>query len=74
MSLPDPSDPRLIKDGIEDYSDLPEPWIDYVADMGDGWNSTYSVAYHLSQPTLSCRDPKEVSIRRSRSGISVRRR
>jgi hypothetical protein len=58
VSLPDPSDPRLIKDGIEDYSDLPELWLDYVADMGDGWNSTYSVAYHLSQPTLSCRDPK----------------
>ena len=33
VSLPDPSDPRLIKDGIEDYSDLPELWIDYVADM-----------------------------------------
>ncbi len=25
--------------------------IDYVADMGDGWDSTYSVAWLMSQPT-----------------------
>lgn len=24
-------------------------WIDYVGDVGDGWNSTYSVAYHLAE-------------------------
>src|ERR1051326_646730 len=24
-------------------------WIDYVADVGDGWNSTYGVAYYISQ-------------------------
>jgi len=24
-------------------------WIDYVSDVGDGWNSTYAVAYHLSE-------------------------
>ena len=24
-------------------------WIDYVGDVGDGWNSTYAVAYHLAQ-------------------------
>ena len=29
-----------------------EIWIDYVADVGDGWNSTYSVAYTLAQKTL----------------------
>jgi hypothetical protein len=32
-----------------------EVWFDYVADTGDGWNSTYAVAYWLSQPTLSVR-------------------
>ncbi|HYG79101.1 MAG TPA: metallophosphoesterase, partial [Pyrinomonadaceae bacterium] len=26
-----------------------EIWIDYVADTGEGWNSTYGVAYHLAQ-------------------------
>ena len=29
-----------------------EIWIDYVADTGDGWNSTYAVAYYASQPEL----------------------
>jgi hypothetical protein len=29
-----------------------EIWIDYVSDTGDGWNSTYAVAYALSQPRL----------------------
>lgn len=57
VALPDPSDPRLIEGGVEDYSDLSDLWIDYVADTGDGWNSTYTVAYYLSRPTLTCRDP-----------------
>jgi hypothetical protein len=26
-----------------------EIWIDYVADLGEGWNSTYAVAYHVSE-------------------------
>jgi hypothetical protein len=26
-----------------------EIWIDYVADLGEGWNSTYAVAYHLAE-------------------------
>jgi hypothetical protein len=25
-------------------------WIDFVGDVGDGWNSTYAIAYHLSEP------------------------
>lgn len=28
-------------------------WIDYVADTGDGWNSTYSIAWSISRDTLS---------------------
>src|SRR5688572_30254547 len=24
-------------------------WLDYVGDVGDGWNSTYAVAYNLTQ-------------------------
>jgi hypothetical protein len=30
-------------------------WFDFVADLGDGWNSTYSIAHSLSQPSLSVR-------------------
>jgi hypothetical protein len=29
-----------------------ELWLDYVADLGDGFHSTYSVAYLLAQPEL----------------------
>lgn len=29
-----------------------ELWLDYVADLGDGFHSTYSVAYLLAQPSL----------------------
>lgn len=40
-----------------DYSTSDELWIDYVADTGDGWNSTYAVAYHSARKTLSVKDP-----------------
>lgn len=30
-----------------------ELWLDYVADIGDGFNATYSVAYLLAQPSLT---------------------
>ncbi|MFY1635685.1 metallophosphoesterase [Solwaraspora sp. WMMB335] len=33
-----------------------ELWIDYVADLGDGFPSTYSVAYLLAQPDLAVAD------------------
>ncbi len=36
-----------------------EIWIDYVADIGDGWNSTYGVAYYLALPRLKLKDPNE---------------
>ena len=29
-----------------------EIWIDYISDTGDGWNSTYNVAYCASNPEL----------------------
>jgi hypothetical protein len=32
-------------------------WIDYVADVGDGWDSTYSAAYLATRPKLRLRDP-----------------
>ena len=28
-------------------------WLDYVADLGDGFNATYSVAWLLAQPELT---------------------
>lgn len=44
---------------VEDYTDggaRKEMWIDYAADTGDGWNSTYAVAHAIAQPTLTLRD------------------
>src|SRR4051812_409922 len=32
-------------------------WIDYVADLGDGWNSTYAIAQSVAQDGLEVTDP-----------------
>jgi len=32
--------------------DREEFWLDYMADTGDGWNSTYALAYWISRPNL----------------------
>jgi len=34
---------------VTDWKNDKEVWIDYVADVGDGWNSTYSIAWCLAQ-------------------------
>jgi hypothetical protein len=31
-------------------------WVDFVADLGDGFDSTYAIAYLLSRPELDIRD------------------
>ena len=36
-----------------DFSDREEIWLDYVSDLGSGWNSTYSVAYLLGRKKLN---------------------
>lgn len=36
-----------------DFSDRDEIWLDYVSDLGSGWNSTYSVAYLLGRKELN---------------------
>ncbi|WP_224241975.1 MATE family efflux transporter [Hyalangium gracile] len=33
-----------------------ELWLDYVADLGDGWDSTYAVAQTVARPTLTVTD------------------
>ncbi|MDP1850451.1 MAG: hypothetical protein Q8K79_21860 [Solirubrobacteraceae bacterium] len=37
---------------VPDRSQPAELWLDYVADLGDGWNSTYTVARLLAAETL----------------------
>ncbi len=39
-----------------------EIWIDYVSDVGDGWNSTYSVAYSLARPEIDGKKRGEILI------------
>lgn len=44
---------------VKDYASIDikkDIWIDYVADLGDGWNSTYTIAYNIAQPTLILQD------------------
>jgi hypothetical protein len=35
------------------FSSNAEIWIDYVSDLGDGWDATYSIAWLLSQKSLT---------------------
>lgn len=49
----DATDVPADTDGIYDYSSKEQIWIDYVADTGDGWDSTYTVAYYAGQPQLN---------------------
>jgi len=40
----------------EPAADSPERtdlWLDYVGDVGDGWNSTYAIAHYLAQKELT---------------------
>jgi hypothetical protein len=46
---------RRVEFDLREVTDNPEPkeiWIDYVSDLGDGFNSTYAVAYSLTQDAL----------------------
>jgi hypothetical protein len=63
------ADPRLVealKAGPSEYFDYTvddagsprtELWLDYVADTGDGFNSTYAIASALARPRLELTDP-----------------
>ncbi len=41
---------------LHDHSQEGDVWLDYVADVGDGFNATYSIAYLMAQPELSIGD------------------
>ena len=42
----------LHKSQIRDYTEQDEIWIDYIADLGDGWNPTYTMAKLLVRDEL----------------------
>ena len=63
---PEPHDYTLREDGQPRRS----MWIDYVGDVGDGWNSTYAVAQTLAQPNLRVID-RGTEVRTSRGDLLV---
>ena len=54
---------------VPDRSEGPDLWLDYVADLGDGWNPTYTVARLLATEKLELEWNGEVRHR----GDAVRR-
>jgi hypothetical protein len=71
------SDTRLIEalasqpQGAFDYSSNGSHppgdfWLDYTADIGDGWNSTYAIADALARPELELEHAG--SLERTRAG------
>ena len=45
----------LMPGEVLDRSDAQELWVDYASDLGDGFNSTYTVASLLARPDLEVR-------------------
>lgn len=45
-----------------------ELWLDYVADLGDGWNSTHAIAEALARPDLEVRAKAGGPLEATRSG------
>src|ERR1051325_5705401 len=43
----------------EHQSPRDEIWLDYVGDVGDGWDSTYTLAYLIAQPYLELENSHE---------------
>jgi hypothetical protein len=62
--------PNMPVDVIDAAADE-DVWIDYVADTGDGWNSTYAVAYHVAADTLRVVAPDGVSHDTRRGSVLV---
>ena len=47
----------MLEDDIYlDYSSADELWLDYIADTGDGWHATYSLAWLLAQAELTVKE------------------
>jgi hypothetical protein len=43
----------LSADVFAEHAGAEELWLDYVADLGDGFDATYSIAWLLAQPSLT---------------------
>jgi hypothetical protein len=54
-----------------DFSDKKEIWVDYVSDLGSGWNSTYSIAYLLGRKNLSVKGFREQDYNLKRGNLLI---
>lgn len=61
----------LKKPKAYNYADNDDFWFDYVADLGDGWDSTYTLAKLLAEPTLSISDPQNNRYETTRGRLLV---
>src|SRR5690606_34855940 len=51
--------PRKIYSHADDVTEEGDFWLDYVGDLGDGFDATYSIAWLLAQPELEIRTGKD---------------
>ena len=60
-----PVDPTAIDQAYNYREEAPNEdfWFDFMADTGDGWNSTYAVARLLAEPTLAVEGADEPLLR-----------
>lgn len=56
------------KDGHAQGELREEIWLDYVGDVGDGWDSTYAIAYALALPEIPLTDPADGSTHPTKRG------
>jgi hypothetical protein len=61
----------LTDDGVLDYSDRAEIWVDYVSDIGDGFDSTYAVAKTVGASELVLSGPDGQTVRTPRGSLLV---
>jgi hypothetical protein len=48
-----------------------DPWIDFLADGGEGFNSSYTIARLLAQPNINVQVPRELRTQKLFPGLSV---
>jgi hypothetical protein len=58
-------------DARYDYSGLDELWLDYTADVGDGFDATYSVASLIARPKLELSSPEGTPLVLPRGNVLV---
>ena len=70
------ADYRLIEsfsgtEKIHDFSQGQECWFDYIADLGDGWNSTYAMASLVGAEQLNVRSPDGQQVTTPRGALLI---